>query len=92
MLMEPKESSKEGKNKSAIAISFKWSGGRLRNGGLVGYLLPSERQARGYIDWVSAPQGRTLSEDNKIIELSGSQSVRRLEASLASRTVIIHHC
>ena len=40
--LEPKESTKEGKNKSAIAISSKSSSRTWKNGGLVGYLLSDE--------------------------------------------------
>ena len=48
-LMEPKESAKERKNKSVIAIGSKRNSGRCGNGGLVGYPLSSQGQAGRYI-------------------------------------------
>lgn len=38
-VLEPKESTKEGKNKSAIAIGSKSRSGKWKNGRLVGYPL-----------------------------------------------------
>ena len=49
VLLEPKESTKEEKDKSTIAIGSKSSGGTWKNGELVGHFLSDQGQARRYI-------------------------------------------